>query len=131
MEYADKKIGVIESLNAINIDGELKLSEINMDFYKQVESFAPFGFANQRPVFCIKGANVTEVYVFGIRKEHLKFKISQKGSRNVQAVFWNKSRYANIIKKEDFYDIVFHLDLVDKKDEQIIQLSTIDIKPSY
>jgi len=66
-----------------------------------------------------------------VKKEHLKFKVSQKGSRNIQAVFWNKSRYANILQRDEFYDIAFHLEAVDKNGEQIAQITTVDIKPSY
>ena len=131
LEYAEKNLAPIEPLNTINIDTELKISDVSIDFYNQLEILAPFGMANQKPIFCLKSANVTEIYVFGIKKEHLKFKVSQKGSRNIQAVFWNKSRYANILERGEFYDIAFHLEAVDKNGEQIPQITVVDIKPSY
>ncbi|MDR1952064.1 MAG: single-stranded-DNA-specific exonuclease RecJ [Elusimicrobiota bacterium] len=131
IDYAKKNLVEIEPLNSIIIENELKISDINIDFYNQIESLSPFGMGNPRPIFCIKGVNVTEVYVFGSKREHLKFKVSQKGSRNVQAVFWNKSRYGDIIRKDDFFDLAFCLDIADKNGEAVVQLSVIDIKPSY
>ncbi|MDR2772849.1 MAG: single-stranded-DNA-specific exonuclease RecJ [Elusimicrobiota bacterium] len=130
-DYAQANLISVDSIDTIIIEGELKISDINLDFYNQVETLSPFGLGNPKPIFCINGVNVTEVYVFGARKEHLKFKISQKGSRNVQAVFWNKSRYEEIINKDEIFDMAFYLDVMDKNDGKIAQLSIVDIKPSF
>jgi single-stranded-DNA-specific exonuclease len=102
-----------------------------MDFYKQVEMMEPFGVGNLRPVFYIKRVTPTEISVLGNRGEHLKFKISQKGSRNVQAVFWNKSKLTKIVCSENSLDIAFHIDIAGKNGNKIAQLQVIDIKPVY
>lgn len=130
-EYVNKNLKTISSGNTIVIESELKISDINVDFYKQVEIIEPFGMGNLMPVFCIKSVTPTEISVFGNRGEHLKFKISQKGSRNVQAVFWNKSKLANIIRSENSLDIAFHLDITSKNENKVVQLHIIDVKPVY
>jgi len=130
-EYAEKNLKVSGKKDEINVESELKISDINMDFYKQLEILEPFGMGNARPVFWIKGVNATEVSVFGVRSEHLRFKISQKGSKNVQAVFWNNAELANLVRAENSLDIIFNLDIIGKDDKEKAQLSVIDIKPSY
>ncbi|MDR1926440.1 MAG: single-stranded-DNA-specific exonuclease RecJ, partial [Endomicrobium sp.] len=94
-EYVDRNLIEKTSGNTMLIESELKISDITVDFHKHVEIMEPFGIGNMRPIFYIKGVVPTEISVFGNRGEHLKFKISSKGSRNVRAVFWNKAKLAN------------------------------------
>jgi single-stranded-DNA-specific exonuclease len=131
LEYADKNIAEFENQHNIMIEGQLKISDINADFYKQIEAFEPFGMANPKPIFCMKGVTATEAYMFGSKNEHLKFKLSQNGSRNIQSVFWNKAKMLDLLRNGEFLDIAFHLDMTEKNAEQIMQLSIIDIKLSY
>lgn len=130
LEYVDKNLKVSSTSDNIAIDCELKASDINVDFYKQLEILEPFGMGNARPVFFIKGVNTTEVSVFGNKSEHLRFKVSQKGSRNIQAVFWNKAKLSNMVRSENTLDIVFYLDMINKTDKEKVQLNVIDIKSS-
>lgn len=129
LEYAGRCLPDAEPKNIISIDGELKISDINFDFFKQIESLAPFGMGNARPIFCIRGANITEISTFGIKEEHIKFKVSQNGSRNVPAVFWNHSKLCDFLKKEKFVDIAFYLEsAVDRNGDPIIQLIIADVQ---
>jgi single-stranded-DNA-specific exonuclease len=130
-EYTDKNLKETSVLNTILIESELKISDITIDYYNHVEIMQPFGIGNLRPVFCIKKVTPTEVSAFGSRGEHLKFKISQKGSRNILAVFWGKSQLAGFIQSETLLDIAFNIDLTGRGDNKTAQLYVLDIKPSY
>ncbi|MDR1695347.1 MAG: single-stranded-DNA-specific exonuclease RecJ [Endomicrobium sp.] len=130
-EYAEKNYTPSDSAESVMIDGELKISDINADFCRQIDIMEPFGMANPRPVFCIKGVSVTEMSVFGNKGEHLKFKISQQGSRNVQAVFWNGAHFSDMLRSEDSVDIAFQLELSGKSEKEFVQLNITDVKPAY
>ncbi|MDR1087133.1 MAG: single-stranded-DNA-specific exonuclease RecJ [Endomicrobium sp.] len=130
-KYTEENLKQISLLNTILIESELKISDISVDFYKQLEIMQPFGIGNLRPIFCIKKVTPTEISVFGNKGEHLKFKISQKGSRNVSAVFWGNSKLAKFIQSETLLDIAFNIDLSGRNDNKIPQLYVLDIKPSY
>ncbi|AKL97638.1 single-stranded-DNA-specific exonuclease RecJ [Endomicrobium proavitum] len=130
-EYADKNFNCSSKKDEIIIESELKISDISADFFKQLEILEPFGMGNVRPVFWIRGLSATEVSVFGVRNEHLRFKVSHKGSKNVQAVFWNNADFANFVRAENLMDIVFNLDVIGKDDKEKVQLNVIDIKSSY
>jgi hypothetical protein len=60
---------------------------------------------------------------------HLKFKISQKGSRNATAVFWGNSKLAKFVQSEILLDIAFNIDLTGGRDNKTAQLYVLDIKP--
>jgi single-stranded-DNA-specific exonuclease len=130
-EYTDKNLKETSFLNTVLIENELKISDITVDYYNQIEMMQPFGIGNLRPVFCIKKVTPTEVSVFGSRDEHLKFKISQKGSKNVLAVFWGESKLAEFVKSETLLDIAFNIDITGRCDNKTAQLNVLDIKPSY
>jgi hypothetical protein len=57
--------------------------------------------------------------------------VSHKGSRNVQAVFWNHGEFEEMLRNENLVDIVFHVDVMGRNEKQIAQMCVIDIKPSY
>lgn len=130
-EFGESRMENFDPCENIEIDCELKISDISLDFYRQLEILEPFGMGNPRPVFCIKGAAVTEVSFFGGNYEHVKFKVSQKGSRNVQAVFWNHGEFADMLRSESQLDIAFHVDVMGRNDKQIAQMCVVDIKPCY
>jgi single-stranded-DNA-specific exonuclease len=127
-DYATENLKEISSDKTILIESELKISDISVDFYKQVKKMEPFGMGNVKPIFCIKNVTPTEIAVFGTKGEHLKFKISHKGSKNIQVVFWNKSKLANAIKSESLLDIAFYIDMVEKNKNELAQLQIVDIK---
>ncbi|MDR1784636.1 MAG: single-stranded-DNA-specific exonuclease RecJ [Endomicrobium sp.] len=129
LEYVNKNLVKKNHSNTLIIESELKISDISLDLYKQIEMMEPFGIGNLRPVFCIRGVIPTEISIFGNHDEHLRFKISQKGSKNIQAVFWNKSKFARIIRSENSLDIAFNIDITCKN--KILQLNVIDMKPTY
>jgi single-stranded-DNA-specific exonuclease len=109
----------------------LKISDITVDYYNQIEMMQPFGVGNLRPVFCIRKVTPTEISVFGNRDEHLKFKISQKGSKNILAVFWGESNLAEFVQSETLLDIAFNMDITGRGENKTTQLYVLDIKPSY
>jgi single-stranded-DNA-specific exonuclease len=128
-EYVERSFKSMPLGDMIIIESELKISDINVNFCKQLKVMEPFGAGNLSPVFCVRNVTPTEVSVFGSKSEHLKFKISQRGGGNVQVVFWNKSELASIVRSEEFLDVAFHVDMVNKNKN--VQLNVVDIKLGY
>ena len=65
----------------LNIDAEVELSQINNDLLDALETFAPFGPQNMRPVFLTHNCEIVgQAYCVG--KNHLKMKV-----RKGEAVF--------------------------------------------
>ncbi|OGB80619.1 single-stranded-DNA-specific exonuclease RecJ [candidate division CPR3 bacterium GWE2_35_7] len=59
----------------LEIDAEVKLSDLNWEFKKIVDKFRPFGVENPEPIFLIRNITVTHISLIGKIQNHLKFKI--------------------------------------------------------
>jgi single-stranded-DNA-specific exonuclease len=63
-------------------DEELSLDDVTWDTYKEVETFAPFGVENPKPIFMFKEIEITGVKKFGKTAEHLELEFrNSKGNR--------------------------------------------------
>jgi single-stranded-DNA-specific exonuclease len=77
----------------LKIDAELDLDEIDMEFVKMIELFAPFGPQNMRPVFMTRNINIVgQPYVVG--RNHLKMKV-RTGNRDYDVIGFNFGEHAN------------------------------------
>lgn len=123
-EIADVSISSDMVVKKINIDCELKISDINKKTLENLMLLEPFGCANPNPVFLIKNVELKEVVVMGQTEEHLKLKISQNGGNSVNAVFWHGAALRHSMQYKDKFDILFNLEL----NRDSIQVSIIDIK---
>jgi single-stranded-DNA-specific exonuclease len=68
------------------VDNILNLSEVDSDFVRHVESLAPFGTGNPKPLFLIANAQVESVQMFGKAKEHLKVLLLKPNGGILEAI---------------------------------------------
>lgn len=106
----------------INIDCELKITDINKKTYADLNLLEPFGSANSTPVFLMKNVEFTEISNIGQTGEHLKLKVLQNGT-SVNALFWHGVKYEDMLEYKGKFDIVFNLEM----NRDNLQLSIIDI----
>ncbi|MDR0401804.1 MAG: single-stranded-DNA-specific exonuclease RecJ [Endomicrobium sp.] len=128
LNYADENLVKINANTIINVEDELKISDLNIYLYKQIKMMEPFGIGNSNPIFCIKNVIPTEISFFGNHNKHLRFKISQNlNNKKIQAIFWNKSKFAKVLQLNNCIDVVFNIEIAKNK---TIQLNVIDVNPS-
>ncbi len=117
----------------ILIDAEVSASDINWDFYKNLELFEPWGAGNPKPKFLIKDLVVEDLKMVGAGAQHLKLKLHDK-SQNVPIIFdaigFNLARDNNL-KKNDHIDLVFELRADEFNGYANLALSIIDFKKSH
>ncbi len=110
----------------IEIDCELKFSEINDDFFNSLQSLSPFGIGNPHPIFISKDIIIeTEPEI--INSKHVKFYVSD-GQHQFVVLGFNKAYLAKRIQKFDSADIVYTLDKVQWNKTVYFQLNLLDIK---
>lgn len=56
----------------VAIDAEIEAEKINWELVDQLEKFAPFGFANRKPTFLVRGLEVNEIKTVGSKQDHLR-----------------------------------------------------------
>jgi single-stranded-DNA-specific exonuclease len=74
----------------LEVDSELRLSDIDEGLFQEVERLAPFGPANPQPVFVARDlALIAEPRV--LKGKHLKFRVEQDG-RALDVIGWNMAQ---------------------------------------
>ena len=90
-KYNEIKHDVSRQVQNVSYDLEFDIADVTIDHYKALRQMAPFGMANQTPVFGFKNVVVESVQQFGKTKEHLEVVIKDSNYKTVRAISW----YAN------------------------------------
>jgi len=111
----------------VKVDAELELSYFNMNFYKIIEQFAPFGPANMKPIFVTKGlTDRGNSMLVGHTKKHLKVHATSSGY-NINGIAFNQAPFYQTVKEEEF-DVCYSLDLNEWNGNKSLQMTIKDIK---
>ena len=72
------------------IDVPMPLSYITMDLVRQIESLAPFGNGNEKPVFADKDLRLIRITSMGKEKQHRRLLFDLGGGRRMEAVYFRE-----------------------------------------
>lgn len=108
------------------IDSELKFSELSPNFFKIITKFAPFGFANTKPLFVTKGVKSTNgVKIIGMNS--IRFRAIQNNFV-IDAVGQNLASKIKILQNGKPFSIVYNLETHSYSGQRSPQLSIKDIQ---
>jgi len=126
-EVVSATITAEQLIQQIQIDAELRLSQIESKFFRVLNQFAPFGPGNMSPVFLSKN-----VYVSGnvglVGSNHLKMMVMQEGSPMFDTIAFNHGEYLDKIKKDVPFDICYTIEENVWKEKRSIQLNIKGIR---
>jgi single-stranded-DNA-specific exonuclease len=98
-EFAETAIRQSDLETSLEIDAELRLSDIEEDSYQQIQRLSPFGPANPQPIFVARElALIAEPRT--LKGKHLKFRVEQDGIA-LDAIGWNMVQYQARIQDSD------------------------------
>lgn len=112
----------------VEIDSDLKLSEITPSFFNVLKQFAPFGPGNMQPVF-----RSTEVWDTGYAKvvgsSHLKFTATQAGNSKIyfNAIGFNLGEFLPLISRKLPFSICYTIEENEFNGKISLQLNVKDI----
>ncbi|MDR0927059.1 MAG: single-stranded-DNA-specific exonuclease RecJ [Ignavibacteria bacterium] len=110
----------------IVIDSEIKFSEFSPNFFKIINKFAPFGFANNKPLFLTRGVKSTNgVKLIGMNS--IRFRAIQDNFV-IDAVGQNLVNKMSVIQSGKPFSIVYYLDTHIYNGQKTPQLSIKDIR---
>jgi single-stranded-DNA-specific exonuclease len=110
----------------INIDAEIRLSDINEKFYSIITQMEPFGPENPQPVFIARG--VTDTRSSRIVKEnHIRFVVKQD-STIISGIGFNLASKYPVLENGKPFDMVFTIDENEWQGNRTLQVKVIDIK---
>jgi single-stranded-DNA-specific exonuclease len=122
---ADRELAGVDLSPAITIDAEFPLSAMSGQTYKLISRLAPFGQANQVPIFLSRNVKLQESQTVGTNKGHLKFKL-RDGSIVWDAIAFNLADR----KLSSYLDIVYSIEEENWGGKRLLRLNIIDFIPS-
>ena len=81
-EHASSETSGATRVGEIRVDAEGPFCQLTMETVRQIESLAPFGSGNPRPVLCATGVRLAEPpKKIGASERHLSLKLMQQSTR--------------------------------------------------
>lgn len=121
----------------INIDTQIKLSNLSLEFAESLEKLRPFGKDNPRPIFANKGVDIADVEMIGKDKRTMRMKLFQNGNYYNAIKFNALDDYEYLSLKFDGnikgnkIDIVYYPDVNEFRGNRTLQIKLIDIRWWY
>jgi single-stranded-DNA-specific exonuclease len=111
----------------LRIDGPLTLRAIDADLVRALDTLAPFGLANPRPVFHATGVEVVDG-PRTLKERHLKMTFSQDG-RRFRAIAWRAAERADFLTQNRAgVNLAFSLERNEFQGETYLELNVADFK---
>lgn len=114
----------------IEIDAEIKLSDIRFPFYNIVKQFEPFGPANLRPVFLTRNVYDYRGYSKVVKEQHLKFVIHQHSGQVIDGIGFFLGAKADIVCHGKPFDLVYTIDECEYNGVNKLQVKVVDVRAS-
>ena len=114
-------------IQQIQIDAELRLSQVDAKFFRVLKQFAPFGPENMAPVFISKN-----VYVCGVAnivgQNHVKMMVMQAGSAMFDCIAFSHGEYLPKLVAGAPFDVCYTIEENVWKERRTIQLNVKGIR---
>ncbi len=94
----NENISKEDLLPKLFIDAAMPMSYAYMELVEQLESLAPFGTGNERPVFAEKGVRIKSARIIGQNKNTVKFNLISGNGKLCEGIFFNAEEFINNIK---------------------------------
>jgi single-stranded-DNA-specific exonuclease len=117
-----------EILPVIDIDAEMPLAMVDMNFVRMIEAMEPFGEGNPLPILCSRGLTVRGAPRV-MAKDTLKFWVTD-GKVCISAVGFGMGSYEPIVRQGKKLDLAYEVSIDDWNKEPTVQLMLKDIKVS-
>ncbi len=126
-EVSKRMLSTDDLVAKLYIDSEIELSEINRELLDVVETFAPFGPQNMRPVFLTRNCEILgQPYCVG--KNHLKMKV-RKGEAVFDVIGFGFGDWARkLSSRGSLVDLVFVIEYNSWEGHTRIQLRLKDLR---
>ncbi|MFH1287767.1 MAG: single-stranded-DNA-specific exonuclease RecJ [bacterium] len=114
------------SRRKLNIDSIINFEDINLHFMDSLESLAPFGFGNPKPIFMSEKVSLID-YPRIVGDKHIRLK-SKKGSSQKDIICFNMvDQYEDLLNIKEPINIIFNLSKNVWQNKTSVQLVLKDI----
>jgi len=117
----------VELRPRLDIDAEVRLTDLGGDTFPVIQQLAPFGQGNPAPTFLSRGVEVVDCRTMGDGGEHLRLKVRQSGT------VWDGVgfRLGDCLGEvSSTLDIVYNLEIDRWGGEERLRLNLLDFAPA-
>lgn len=127
-QIAQRTLGDLELMPALEIDMPLDVQQINEDLERELRYLEPLGHQNPQPTFVTYNLRVIENRKVGGAGNHLKLKLEKPGFPPLDAIAFDFGHYADTLPER--IDVVYTLEMNQWNGNQYLQLNIQDLRPS-
>jgi single-stranded-DNA-specific exonuclease len=114
---------------SVNIDEEIPLEDVNMELYRNLERFQPFGPDNTAPVFISRRVKALECQPVGTNGMHLKLTFFRQTGEPIGAIAFGQADMIETFRDSGgIVDIAYSVELNEFRGRTTVQLNIKDIK---
>lgn len=130
----NSKLEAKDKEKSINIDTQIPISKLSLEFAEMLDKYKPYGKDNPKPIFANKGVEIATTSMIGKDKNTMKLSIFQNGIYYNAIKFQAEDdyKYLNEKFKGDILgkkiDIVYYPDINEFRGNKSLQLKIIDIR---
>ena len=106
LKHSEKAILDEHLVPTLDVDLEVSLKEVDLDFVREVEKLKPFGVGNRAPVFVSREVGVVGADLVGRDQSHLSLRVLSEG-KSYKAIYFNGAEHKDKISVGDKIDIAF------------------------
>ena len=127
-EYFEKNISEELLQPVLEIDLEVPVNLVNLDFVENLNRLKPFGVSNSEPRFLTRNLGVTAITKMGAKNQHYSFRLYD-GTAFYKAVFFNSTDHAiaSVLKVGDKVDVVYKVKENDFNGRKSVDLFVDDL----
>jgi len=124
---AAEQLATVELIPVLNVDAEVKLSEMTWELQRELSRLEPCGYANPHALFLSRNVRISDQRAVGGEGKHLKLTLFD-GRTTWDGIAFRQGELAG--KLPDQVDIVYHLEVNEWNNERRLQLNIQDVRPA-
>jgi len=130
LEIAYKKLSVSNNKEKeVVADAVISPDDVNLNFEKLVSQLAPFGMENQKPIFALRGVEISDVRIFGKNNEHLEISFKNSHNRKISAIgfFTKPTDFSAKIEVGEKIDLLANIEKSYFRGREELRLRIVDV----
>ncbi len=126
--HADKSLKREDLMPFLNIEAELKISDLSLEFLEILKSFEPFGEANPKPLFMSCNLTVADASLVGAAQNHVRALLKDDQGFRQKFIGFYKADLKDIFTPGNKVDVVYEIGESEWNGRKEIQCKIIDAR---
>lgn len=127
LQFVEKELVGKDLRISLDIEAEIKLSDVNWDLMNALEQFKPFGEENCKPRFLLSNVEIVDWQLVGSDSKHLRLVLTQEKCACQKAIGFGLGEWSQKIDIGKCLDMIIEIDINEWNGNRELQLKIIDL----